>query len=125
MAVEEVVAGEAVVVEEVVVGEEEGEGVEVGEEVDGAKEDMEAMEDMVDTEEREDGTSINFYWYFLVWGFYLKWSTCCVSHELSSVVCVFCGGRKHFYLMAVKNLPHLMIDYAHIFYLYLFFILLF
>lgn len=50
------VAGEAVVG----VGEEE---VELGEEVDGTKEDTEAMEDMVDTEEREDGTSINFYRY--------------------------------------------------------------
>lgn len=53
------VAGEAVVG----VGEEEEEEVELGEEVDGTKEDTEAMEDMVDTEEREDGTSINFYRY--------------------------------------------------------------
>lgn len=55
------VAGEVtVVVEEevVVVGEEEEE--EVGEEVDGTG-DMQVMEDMVDTEEREGGTSINFY----------------------------------------------------------------
>lgn len=47
-----------------VVEEEEvvGEVVEVGEEVDGTKEDMVdmvALEDMVDTEESEDGTSIN------------------------------------------------------------------
>lgn len=56
---------EAAVVEE----EEEEEGGEeeegeVGEEVDGTKEDiadMEAMGDMVDTEEREDGTSIDFH----------------------------------------------------------------
>lgn len=56
------VAGEVMVVAEeevAVVGEEEG--VAVGEGVDGT-EDMQVMGDMVDTEEREGGTSINFYW---------------------------------------------------------------
>lgn len=40
---------------------------EVGEEADGTKEhtvDMEVMEEVVDMEEREGGTSINFYVFF-------------------------------------------------------------
>lgn len=60
-----VVVGEAVVVED-------------AEEVDGTKGDMEGMEDMdtmVDTEEREDGTSINLSLLSVV--------LCHVSHELS------------------------------------------
>lgn len=98
-------AGEAVVVvEEEVAGEEveeeevgevvEGEVAEVGEGVDGTKEDTVDMEAMVDTEEREDGTSIDF--------------SCVATYavlDMNSILCVlelllfFCfsfyEGRKH------------------------------